>query len=50
MTPSKTSALMWGGETDDGTALADGAYIVRLTATDGVRTVEKNLKVVIWRK
>jgi hypothetical protein len=40
----------WAGEASDHTALANGAYILRITATDGVKTVEQNLKLVIWRE
>jgi hypothetical protein len=40
----------WAGEADDHTALSNGAYICRITATDGVKTVEQNLKLVIWRE
>jgi hypothetical protein len=39
----------WGGTTSEGTKLANGAYIVRVVATDGQRTEQANLKVVIWR-
>lgn len=39
----------WGGTASDGTQLANGAYIVRVTADDGGRTEVTNLKVVIWR-
>jgi hypothetical protein len=40
----------WAGEASDHTALANGAYILRITATDGVKTVEQSLKLVIWRE
>ncbi len=40
----------WAGESSDHTDLANGSYIVRLTATDGARTEEANLKVVLWRE
>ena len=42
--------IEWGGEAEDGTDLANGTYIVRVTASDGARTEEANLKVVIWRE
>src|SRR5690606_12340923 len=42
--------IEWGGEAEDGTDLANGTYIVRVTASDGTRTEEANLKVVIWRQ
>lgn len=45
-----TQHVYWGGTTNDGTRCANGAYIVRVTATDGARTEESNLKVVIWRE
>jgi hypothetical protein len=44
------SNVTWAGEADDGTPLSNGAYICRITATDGVKTVEQNLKLVIWRE
>ena len=40
----------WAGQADDGTDLANGAYIIRIAASDGVRIEEQNLKVVIWRE
>ena len=48
MDPSSPT-IMWGGTASDGTKLANGAYIVRVVASDGQRTEEANLKVVIWR-
>lgn len=48
MDPS-SPAIMWGGTASDGTELANGAYIVRVVASDGARTEKANLKVVIWR-
>jgi hypothetical protein len=42
--------IHWGGTAADGTKLANGAYIARVTANDGARTEEANLKVVIWRE
>ncbi len=47
---SGTSDVHWGGTASDGTKLANGAYIARVTASDGARTEEANLKVVIWRE
>jgi hypothetical protein len=44
------SNVTWAGEADDGTPLSNGAYICRITATDGVKTVDQNLKLVIWRE
>lgn len=41
--------FVWGGEADDGTKMANGAYMCRITASDGVRTQEQTLKVVLWR-
>jgi len=40
----------WAGDTDDGTLLANGPYLCRIVATDGVRTESSELKVVIWRE
>ncbi len=50
MTPGQN--LQWSGQArgQGNTDLANGAYIIRVTADDGVRTVESNLKVVIWRE
>jgi len=42
--------ILWGGEAADHTDLASGAYICRITASDGAKTEEQNLKVVIWRE
>jgi hypothetical protein len=51
MLPGGTDHVIeWGGEADDGTDLANGAYICRITATDGARTEQANVKVVIWRE
>ena len=47
---ASSPVVRWGGTTNDGTRCANGAYIVRVTATDGNRTQESNLKVVIWRE
>jgi hypothetical protein len=47
---SGASDVHWGGTASDGTKLANGAYIARVTASDGARTEEANLKVVIWRE
>lgn len=47
---SGSHAIEWGGEASDGTDLANGTYIVRVTATDGTKTEEANLKVVLWRE
>jgi len=44
------NGFAWGGTAADGTKLANGAYIVRVTATDGARTEVANLKVVLWRE
>jgi hypothetical protein len=40
----------WGGEAADGTDLANGTYIAHVSVTDGARTEESNLKVVLWRE
>ncbi|MFB3908434.1 MAG: FlgD immunoglobulin-like domain containing protein [Candidatus Eisenbacteria bacterium] len=42
--------ITWGGTNSEGQPLANGAYIVRVVATDGARTEQANLKVVIWRE
>jgi 5-hydroxyisourate hydrolase-like protein (transthyretin family) len=42
--------IEWGAQAADGTALANGAYIVRITADDGAKIAEQSLKVVIWRE
>jgi Mg-chelatase subunit ChlD len=42
--------VTWAGEASDGTPLSNGAYICRITATDGVKTVDQSLKLVIWRE
>jgi hypothetical protein len=45
-----TTELAWGGEAADGTDLANGTYIAHVSVTDGARTEESNLKVVLWRE
>jgi len=40
----------WAGEANDHTALANGAYICRIVATDGIKTAEQSVKLVIWRE
>ena len=42
--------VTWAGEASDGTPLSNGAYICRIAATDGVKTVDQSLKLVIWRE
>lgn len=45
-----TKVIEWGGEAADGTDLANGTYIAHVAVTDGARTEETNLKVVLWRE
>jgi flagellar hook assembly protein FlgD len=45
-----SGVIEWDGRTPDGTEMANGAYIVRVVATDGRRTESTNVKVVIWRE
>lgn len=42
--------VLWGGEAADGTDLANGTYFAHVSATDGTKTEEANLKVVLWRE
>ena len=44
------TTVEWGGEAADGTDLANGTYIAHVSVTDGARTEESNLKVVLWRE
>lgn len=48
--PAGMNHIDWAGEAADHTDLANGAYICRITASDGAKTEEQNLKVVIWRE
>jgi hypothetical protein len=50
MSPGVDDSFPWTGQADDGTNLANGAYIVRVTAEDDGKFAEQNLKVVIWRE
>jgi hypothetical protein len=43
-------AVAWGGNTEDGTALANGVYLLRITADDGSRQEPKVVKVAIWNE
>jgi hypothetical protein len=45
-----TNVVEWGGEAADGTDLANGTYIAHVKVSDGNRTEESNLKVVLWRE
>jgi len=40
----------WAGQAADGTALANGAYIIRIEAQDGSAKKTANVKAVIWRE
>ncbi len=42
--------LEWSGQTEDGRALANGVYIVRIVVSDGSRQEPKVLKVAIWNE
>ncbi len=42
-------SIKWGGDAEDGTPLANGAYLARIEAKDGRRTEAQTIKVAIWR-
>ena len=42
--------LRWAGQADDGTDLANGAYVIRLEAFDGSAHKSTTIKAVIWRE
>ena len=48
--PAGQNNIKWGGDTEDGQPLANGAYLARIEANDGRRTVTQVLKVAIWRE
>jgi hypothetical protein len=43
-------AVTWGGTTEDGTALSNGVYLLRITADDGSRQERNVVKVAIWNE
>jgi hypothetical protein len=42
--------IQWGGQAEDGTALANGVYLLRIVADDGARQEPKVVKVAIWNE
>jgi len=42
--------LRWAGQADDGTDLANGAYMIRVEAFDGSARKSATIKAVIWRE
>jgi hypothetical protein len=42
--------IEWGGQTDDGRALGNGMYIVRIVVDDGSRQEPRVMKLAIWNE
>jgi flagellar hook assembly protein FlgD len=45
-----SAAVSWAGEAEDGSALANGAYMIRVEAFDGAARQATTVKAVIWRE
>jgi len=45
-----TYDIPWAGQASDGTPLANGAYMIRVTADDGTAKKAATIKAVIWRE
>ncbi len=42
--------ITWGGQTEDGRALANGVYLIRIVVNDGSRQEPRVLKLAIWNE
>ena len=48
--PVGQANIPWGGQAEDGTALANGVYLVRIVADDGSRQEPKIIKLALWNE
>jgi len=48
--PAGSHVLKWGGQSNDGTALGNGVYLVRIVADDGTRQERSVVKVALWNE
>jgi len=48
--PAGAGIVRWAGQAEDGTDLANGAYLIRIEAFDGSATRSATVKAVIWRE
>jgi hypothetical protein len=42
--------VSWGGQANDGTALGNGVYLLRIVADDGTRQERSVVKVALWNE
>jgi hypothetical protein len=48
--PAGNHILGWGGQANDGTALGNGVYLLRIVADDGTRQERSVVKVALWNE
>jgi hypothetical protein len=48
--PVGEANIVWGGQAEDGTALANGVYLLHIVADDGSRQEPKIVKVALWNE